>query len=194
MDIENIINQKQAMLDLARAKVAELEKQIATLKSVLASVRVQDEFDQALSKQAQSQQMATQVAEVLSPFHPAQPNPIPTSDSAPINLPTTQTGRNPKGGVKRSLLEILGSGKEIDLDEIEIALNMRVANPVSRGGLRTALMNLKNSGDIISRKPGYYQLAMKGETPGDSAGGNQQAEGFELQPSPSDRGTKQETP
>jgi galactitol-specific phosphotransferase system IIB component len=185
MDIENIISQKQAMLDLARAKVAELEQQIATLKSVLMSVRVQDEFDQVLSKQAQSQQLAAQITEVLTPFHPDNLQ-ADDEDDPPLRIEATQTGRNPKGQVRKVLLDIFSGGQEIELDAVESALNARVANRVTRGGVRTALMNLKNEGLISSRKNGYYQLAKKGETLGESSDGNPKAEGFKLQPSPSD--------
>lgn len=186
MDIENIIQQKEAMLGLARAKVAELEQQIASLRIALDAIRGQDEVDHALSRKAQSQQIAASAADGVSQSRNESLPPKPASRQDEVVSQATPAGRNPRGGVKNAILDILEHGQEMDLDDIESALNSRVSNNVSRGSLRTVLMNLKNAGDIVSRKPGCFQLKQKGETPVAPADGSPQGGGFMLQPSPLD--------
>lgn len=159
MELDTLIKQKRAMLDVARAKIIELEHQI----QVLSSMNKTDDFDAMLA------------SKIKTPVQPTLPytetvavdSHSYTTESKDVSIEArTQGGRNPKGSVRRLLLEILSDDQERDLDYIEQQLNARAANPVSRAGLRTALMLIKNDGDVISRKSGLYQRAKKGENPG----------------------------
>jgi hypothetical protein len=143
------------LLNAAQEKVSELQQQIATLETIAA----EDAVDTALAskikpveKKSITDYMDGPVSEVIVPHQAGQ-------------FKATPTGRNPKGSVQSAMLEILSDGVERDLDYIEEKQRTILPVPITRGALRTALMTLKNEGEVVSRKQGYFQLVQKGESP-----------------------------
>lgn len=158
MDIQDIISRKRALLKAAQKKVAELQQQIATLETLAA----EDAVDVALASKIEPSE------------HPAQATKTTTSTVSSVEdaaqkqttqLKATSGGKNPKGSVRQAILGILSDGEERDLDYIDNLLQILVPVSVSRGALRNTLMTLRQDGLIYSRKPGYYNITQKGESP-----------------------------
>lgn len=153
MEIQALIIQKRAMLDLARKKVSELEAQI----QALSSMNNEDEFDVMLASKIKSAQVM-QGTPALD-FSDARQ----TASVSPLLV--TLKGRNPKGSIKAILREIFSDDQEHDLDEIEKRLNEKAPKNVHRSAIRSTLMYMKEDEEISSRKAGVFQRAQKGETP-----------------------------
>lgn len=152
MEIQALINQKRAMLDLARKKVAELESQI----QALSAMNKEDDFDLMLASKIKNERPMP----LTAAFDFSQAG-LPAL-IAPLSV--TAKGRNPKGSIKAILREIFADDLEHDLDEIEKRLNEKVPKNVPRSAIRSTLMYMKDDEEIFSRKPGVFQRAQKGET------------------------------
>lgn len=158
MDIQDIIARKRALLNEARKKVAELQQQIATLETLVG----EDAVDAALASKIGPTEPPKQTTKTtIEPVGVADAE----SEQQPHQLEATRGGKNPKGSVRSAILKILSDGEERDLDYIDKQLQTMVPLPVSRGALRNTLMILRQDGLIYSRKPGYYNITQKGESP-----------------------------
>lgn len=157
MDIKQLISHKQALLKAAQDKVYELQQQITMLETIAA----EDAVDTALASMIKPAEKT--VTDHLFDGLQAVSKVIIQHQTG--QLKATSTGRNPKGSVQSAILEILSDGVERDLDYLEEKQRTILPVPITRGALRTALMTLKNDGDVVSRKQGYFQLAQKGESP-----------------------------
>lgn len=159
MDLKEIITQKRSMLEMAREKVADLERQIQALESVAKT----DDFDLLLASKIRQP-----TAEALSQaLKPVQVEKIANqSDGLTVgSLSPTAKGRNPKGVTRKMLLEALTDGQLRDLDFLAEEVNKRLPNPMTRPALRTALMYMRENGEVISPKAGYFRLPHKSENP-----------------------------
>ena len=176
MNTKDLISHKQDLLEAARAKVAQYEREIEMLRSM----EQDDEFDVALASKIGKGKPQT-VVEVSSldtngvlVLPPSQTNtPLPHGGTAaqPIAphadaaIQATPSGRNPKGTVDSVLLAILLDGNEWSLSPLLDELNKHLPNKKRLGSLRGRLMNLKQQGRVISRKPGLFQIAPKENDP-----------------------------
>jgi hypothetical protein len=174
------------MLATATKVVDDLAKEISALKVLLDSESSRSDLYTALSKHAH----AVSLGQSAAPANDVQPvkddrekQDLHDAHGQPPIAPT-KTGRNPKGASERAIVEALASGEERDIDYIMGYVNERLPSPLKRGMVRTALMFAKDNGAIISRKPGYFQIAQKGESLADSTATNSEGEAFNLQPSP----------
>lgn len=145
--IQSALAEQKAKLSIARAKVNELELNIKALESMLKV----DAFDEAFAAANATHNVQEVVADEV---HPA---------TKELKVNPTPAGRNPKGLLKRIILDALADSEERDLDSLMRIVNARAASEVARSALRTTLMNMKNDGLITSRKAGYYQTS-KGES------------------------------
>lgn len=155
--IEAILIEQRSKLALAKQTVAKLEAGIATLEAML---HEEDDFDKALTTAVHKKSDV-----VTDDAEDGTSSPTGARLQYAHEIEPSPTGRNPRGVVRKLLLELLADGEERDLDYLEIALNDRAPSTVTRGALRTTLMTLKNAGLLTSRKPGVFQQAKKGETP-----------------------------
>jgi len=150
MDIKQLISHKRALLKAAQEKVSELQQQIAMLENMAS----EDALDTALANKIKPTRLEWPV-----------PMPMPVSRATliirPRQMATTATGRNPKGSVRDALLKILADGAVHDLDNIEKEQRAILPSPITRAAIRTTLMMLKNDGEVVSHKQGYFQLAPK---------------------------------
>jgi hypothetical protein len=160
MDIKQLISHKQALLKAAQDKVFELQQQIAMLEAMAS----EDAVDTALANKIKPVEKAI-TSNVSVGFSRVKRSPetwpFPLPGIAPAKAKATATGRNPKGSVHTAILSILKDGEERDLDYLEEKQRSLLPVPITRAALRTALMMLKNDGEVTSRKQGYFQLAKK---------------------------------
>jgi hypothetical protein len=191
--LQLLIDQEQAKLDVLKKEVAEREARIAMLEGMRAGTKL-DAFlaeNVAPAKQV-AQQAASQPAHLISnPW--VRPKPDAEQAASPDDAAGPATNRK-HGEVKNAVLLAVGDGVIRRVSAIHDVLPLLDVD-ISAQRLRNELWRLKNAGLLESPSNGLFKITesglahisiMKGETPGDSAGGNQQAEGFELQPSPSD--------
>ena len=131
---ELIITEK-AKLELLQKKVAACEQRIAALSGI-----DDDDIDVAIAKQ---------MGENLS-VHDVQPKTTP--------LPSIKGMRVRKDSVSPLVLQCLGrDGKSLSQIESYMA---SIGKPVTRGTLRTMLMNLRvNNGFVENPSKGFYKLS-----------------------------------
>ena len=153
-EITEIIAKKRHLLKLAEAAVKTLLAQISALEDADSDIT---DFARYLEeKKAKSELHA-------SPMDVQPKTAVRDYFAKPKEIPTP-SGRNPKGLIRRELLNAMADGVERDLDQIENALLPVTANPIGRPALRAFLMKLKKEGIVTSRKAGLFQLVQKGET------------------------------
>ena len=144
----DLIVKKRELLALAEAEAKKLRNQIATLEEMAAG----GDFAQYLEEKK-----AASMPTAPAPARPTNPVAHTVAQTA------TQSGRNPKGLIRREILKSLADGIERDLDYIENAMNSVTPNKVGRPALRAFLMNLRKDGEVSSRKAGLFQRVQKGE-------------------------------
>ena len=154
-EISDIILKKRALLKLAEAEVKTLQAQISALEDAASD---DTDFARYLEeKKAKSKPYASPVD--------VHPKPSVRDYFAKPKEIATPSGRNPKGLIRRELLNAMADEVERDLDQIEDALRPVTAKPIGRPALRAFLMKLRKEGIVTSRKAGLFQLVQKGESP-----------------------------
>lgn len=184
--IQLLLTEKQAMLATATKVVEDIAREIAALKVLLESENSRSDLYTALFKHANT--VASSDADSSAAIRQDRDSQAAVraerTASDESSITPTKTGRNPKGATEAAIADALSDGLEHDIDFIMKNVNARLPNPLPRGGIRTALMFAKESGVVVSSKPGHFQKAIKGESPADFTATNSEGEAFNLQPSP----------
>lgn len=190
--LQLLIDQETAKLAVLKKEVSAREARIATLRSLQKSSA--SELDALLSEQVTTVQPenSAQKHDVMaaSKIGIQWPMPKPDTDAETTPSPASETQEDKKtlrkrGELKAAILTVMSGQGPMHITDIKGDL-LKHDVEISQDRLRTELWKMRHSNLVESPSTGVFQIPEKGETPGNSAGGNQQAGGFELQPSPSD--------
>lgn len=154
-EITEILAKKRDLLKLAEAEVKTLLAQISALEDAFAG-------DTDFAKYLEEKK--AKLTPALTPTVAPSTSALRDHFEKPKKADATASGRNPKGLIRRVILDSLTDGVERDLDYIEFTINQKIPSPIARSALRGFLMNLRNEEILMSRKKGLFQLAQKGET------------------------------
>jgi hypothetical protein len=156
--------QKEAMLAKAEAMVAELRNQVAALRNAakpsefetLFAAHTPNSVQPTLSTKSVSEQVSIQ------------------------NLAMPENGKNDKGSVSKTILEVLSNGQPKTVEEVMSEVNKLLDKPTTRGSVRGTLSNLSSANKVTKTAYGEYSIpTQKGESPATA-----NSEAFNSQPSP----------
>ena len=116
-----------------------------------------DELDILLSSVSVSSSVSRSVLDGASQL----PHPKGATSISSLGRP-----RNPRGALKKIVLDFLADGRERDLDELLMHVNTKVPYEVKKGVLRTAMMYIRRENLIESRRNGVYQIKEKESSAG----------------------------